>query len=1171
MSPLEIPKPAILMVDDKLDNLALLQELFTRLQAELVSVTHGDEALRYAIERDFALILLDVDMPGMDGFEVARTLKQIKATRNIPIIFLTAVFRDQEHRLTGYRCGAADYIEKPLEPEILLTKVQVFLDLYRVRKEVESGVEELRLESARSRALESKLQVIQYAVDHTGDAAFLIDHSGRFHYVNRSACQALGFSEEELLRMRVWEVDTTLSQERWPGYWQQLQMAKSMTFKSVHQHRSGEQFPVEIQSNQVELDGEVYRFAYARNIGNRVAVEEQLQLLSTAVEQSSATVMITNREGKIEYVNRRFESLTGYSWEEVQGQNPRMLKSNLNDPAVYADLWQTIERGDVWNGELINKRKDGSLYWEFLQISPVRRVGQEAVTHFVAVKEDVSDRKAVEQSLKIYERIVSNTSELLSFIDANYCYQAVNRACLQAFCKSELDALGHHVQDVVGEAFFHAFAKPKLDKALAGETGNYAQWVTLPDGQEHYLQIHMNPFGTPGKDDHGVVVNIVDLTERQRAQEEIKRSRARFRTVLDALDAYVYVADMESYEVLFLNRKGREIVGDIGDKLCWQNFYPEQNGPCRFCTNSRLVKEDRAVGSLVWEQFNPGMNRWLQMQDRAIPWDDGRLVRMSIAYDISELKQVQGALEQALGRAEQATRAKSEFLATMSHEIRTPMNAILGTAELLGESDLSAEQAHYVEMFTSAGEALLGVIDDVLDISKIEAGKVDLELLPFSPHKSVRDANAVVAHRAARKGLYLIQYMDASVPQWIKGDPARTRQVLLNYLSNAVKFTEHGSITTLGHCRPLKPGWLELVLTVVDTGIGISPSQQAALFEPFTQADSSISRKYGGSGLGLAISQRLAALMGGKTAFNSVLERGSSFSLSMPVELVDLPEEAERKHSLQGRQVLLVCRSPERGAEYQALLEQMGAGVVVCSQQRHVEGCLEVFKAHGVPDLVLFLHDEGTIESLAKKLSRLRDGSGQESLPIVVCGDIAERVTSRMVEALGIPFTLLPDTLDDLAKHLLYQFPLSSKPSRATWESISPAPLQILLAEDGEDNAVLVQAFLKKSPHQITWVKNGQQAVEAVMAEEAAFDLVLMDVQMPEMDGYEATRQIRAWEQREGRAAMPILALTAHALSDHVAMSLEAGCDAHLSKPVKKKTLLEALHQFALPKGDGLL
>ena len=395
----------------------------------------------------------------------------------------------------------------------------------------------------------------------------------------------------------------------------------------------------------------------------------------------------------------------------------------------------------------------------------------------------------------------------------------------------------------------------------------------------------------------GVVWSAIDITERKQAEQQLQQAREalqasheRLLTVLNALDAVVYVADMQTYELLFVNKHVQDAFGDIIGQQCWQTIQEGQTGPCDFCTNRYLLDEDGKPGGIyVWEVQNSNNGRWYSVRDRAIVWDDGRIVRLEIATDITERKLAEDRLLQAKEAAEAANRAKSEFLANMSHEIRTPMNGVIGMAHLLRGTALSDEQAQYLESIELSAGTLITLIGDILDLSRVEAGRMELDEVDFSLRQSIQEL--IVSQRFAinEKQLTIETVIDDNLPDLLRGDQLRMRQVLLNLLGNAIKFTEQGSITVSARLVDLAEGRVLLRLSITDTGIGMSEAAMANMFAPFTQADSSTTRRYGGSGLGLAICQRLAELMGGRIWAESRQGVGSSFHVELPFRLPEQP------------------------------------------------------------------------------------------------------------------------------------------------------------------------------------------------------------------------------------------------------------------------------------------
>ena len=538
-------------------------------------------------------------------------------------------------------------------------------------------------------------------------------------------------------------------------------------------------------------------------------------------------------------------------------------------------------------------------------------------------------------------------------------------------------------------------------------------------------------------------------------------------------------------------------------------------------------------------------------------------VTARLAVSEEAAKQAEAVMRDARDLAERVARARSAFLANMSHEIRTPMNAVLGFVELILDTELTTEQRRALELVRSSSEALLMILNDILDYSKIEAEHLELESIPFDVSKVVHATASLLAVRAREKHLELLAEVSADVPRAVRGDPTRLRQVLMNLIGNAIKFTEQGEVVVSVDVAATD-GTAKVTFAVRDTGIGIAAEHTTSVFKEFTQADSTMTRRYGGTGLGLAISQRLVRLMGGELSVKSEVGRGSefSFSLALPVGTAP-PTRVVGLAALGGRRMLIVDDNQTNRRILREMLAAEGINVDEASTAadglealRRVRYDLAILDVQ-MPDMDGF--QLATAVRADKKIKRTnllmltsagQRGDGERCRELGIRGYLTKPMSrSDLLEALGTVLAGSPEeagTPDVVTRHTIAE-------SRAT--------LRVLLAEDNPVNQQVAVAMLVKRGHEVHVSSNGREAVEAVNGRD--YDVVLMDIQMPEMDGFEATHAIRALPKGKD---LPIIGLTAHALSGERERCLSHGMTDYLAKPFKAHELFALVEGTAEPR-----
>ena len=778
-------------------------------------------------------------------------------------------------------------------------------------------------------------------------------------------------------------------------------------------------------------------------------------------------------------------------------------------------------------------------------------------------------------------RFVDDASDALWRMDFDGRWTFVNAACERLYAIPAAGLIGHHFIERA-RADHTRRDVSVLARVFAGHEVRDHESVHIDAlGQEHHVSISARLLRDEDGTFLGVQGTTRDISERiakQRVLEDMARQGSLLRSLLDNTDDLIFhklpdgtYSGCNAAMTKVLGRDEADVIGRTNNSL-----YDADRATRLNAAEAEAFATRRAVRLDEWITIADGAQRLYEVvKTPFFNEKDEPIGLVGIARDVTARKEAEDRMRELAEKADHATRMKSAFLANMSHEIRTPMNGVLGMLELMLDTELSIEQHKLAEICQSSAESLLALLNDILDHSKIEAGHLELEHVGFDMQRVLAAAIRLMVARAAEGDNELVLDIRADVPVNVVGDPGRLRQIITNLVSNSIKFTKAGEVVVTVEKVGEEAGRPMVKFSVRDTGIGIAPDQQQSIFAEFTQADSSITRKYGGTGLGLSICRRLAALLGGELLVDSELGKGSTFHFTMPITPDSAPTaeaNAPGNSALRGAAVLIVDDSPS----YRALLRDYleGAGALVAEEPSVDDALARLHEAVrvGTPfqlvSLDLMMPGRHGFD-LAREVQR---DESLTSLRTMVITSSGVRGDSQIARECGVDAYLTkPVSRFDFLRaasalltrrHTAHDGPRPLITRHDVREQLHP--LRILLADDVEVNRQVASSMLQKRGHEVTLVVNGREALEAVQA--GTFDVVIMDVQMPEMDGVEATRQIRA----DGRFdKLPIIALTAHALGAERERCLAAGMSDFLTKPFKAHELFATVEGWHDLLGTG--
>lgn len=904
----------------------------------------------------------------------------------------------------------------------------------------------------------------------------------------------------------------------------------------------------------------------------------------TILETTPDVICVANIQQGVVYLNPAARKLVGLGPKDpltglkLTNFYPQRLHKQFRDIVLAA-----AEKQGVWQGEFALCGKDQDETPVSLVVLTQRNSVGEPVSYAVVAR-DISEQRKTAMELRENELRLRACFEAaidcIITVDEEGKILEFNRAAEQKFGCLREQVIGKDM----AELFFPPASRQRYHDNLrnyqsTGQGSMVGKRLELPlmrkNGEPFLAEIAIQPVPLKGR--AVFTLFLRDVTQEREARRRLEESEALYESLVQNLPVHVIRKDVNG-RFVFVSQSFCELVKRPFDKIFGRtdfDLFPPELAEKYHKDDLQVIESGKRYATIEEHTTPEGESLYVEVRKTPLLDSKGRCIGVQgIFWDVTDRIRIEKEREEAKRAAEAANQAKSEFLANMSHEIRTPLNGVFGMTELLLETELSDEQREYLNMIRESGELLLTVINDILDFSKIEAGRLDLEREPFELREVLGDTIKTLSLRAHHKGLELACRIDPAAPEFVVGDSTRLRQVITNLVGNAIKFTERGEVVLDVTCEQKSAEQARLRFAVRDTGVGVPPEKLSRIFDAFEQADASTTRRYGGTGLGLSISSKLVNLMGGEMGVESEVNNGSTFFFSATFPIAHPcagTAPVEPVETIRGMRVLVVDDNETHRRILEEMLVNWGLQPTLAedgpSALRLLRDCSRSFRfalidAH-MPGMDGF--------DLIETIGREKGGAQELRSSIILMLASGDRPSDiRRSRELGVAECLLkPIKQSELFDAIASVVGVRALEVEAH-EAASPAhakrwgPLHILLAEDSLVNQKLAVGLLTRQGHEVTVVENGRAALEAWECDN--FDLVLMDVQMPELDGLSATREIRRREAERNRPRTPVIALTAHAMKGDRERCLESGADEYISKPIQIRQFLDTLERVLAPR-----